>query len=264
MIFKYLYAVLTAVAFLLACPQRALAADPRTTAAGSFSAVQVAGALPVELRQVPDSAGIVIISASERALPFVKVSNTDGTLCIHFDGHGRDLPLASEVRAIRAYYGHDMRQLLLTGSCRVVAAGMHTSDDLTVVVTGGGSLTLDRIDCRNFTASLTGSGHIGLNGLRTRNAGTSVAGSGSLSAAGIDATAFNCTISGSGSASVEGHVADASLALRGSGQLNASSLMAGALDISVTGSGTVSYNRVAKEVKIISGHDNGGTVTYRQ
>lgn len=91
-----------------------------------------------------------------------------------------------------------------------------------------------------------------------------MAGSGSLSAAGIDATAFNCTISGSGSASVEGHVADASLALRGSGQLNASSLMAGALDISVTGSGTVSYNRVAKEVKIISGHDNGGTVTYRQ
>lgn len=254
-----------ALLLTLAATAAAIAAETgRTTAAGRFGAVHVEGALRVDLRQVPDSAGTVIISASERAMPLVHVSNADGTLCIRFEGRGNNGPLAAEVKSIRAYCGRDITQILLTGHGFVSVDGLHTADDLTAVVTGSGAMHLGRIDCRNLTASLSGSGLISIDGLRARNASTSVAGSGTVSAAGIDATAFNCTLSGSGSARVAGHCARASMALRGSGTLDAAGLHAGDIDISVTGSGTVSYNRGANEIRIIAGKDLGGKVTNQK
>ncbi len=243
---------------------KAAGADSDRVAAGRFSAVRTEGRLPVELRQVPDSAGIVIITASERALPLVAVANSGGTLCLSFTGRGRDSRLASEVKSVVAYCGRDLSLLTLEGSCSVTASGLHSQADITAVVTGSGSLCLRSTSCANLTASLTGSGVIRLEGLRARNCSTSLAGSGSLRLSGIDATAFNCTLSGSGIVRAAGHAAKASLALRGSGTLDARELMAGALDISVSGSGSVGYNRGANELKILSGHDNGGTVTNRQ
>lgn len=263
---KHISFALLAMA-LVACAATAGASDnfsteTRTVKAGQFASLQVNGSLPVELRQVPDSAGVVIISASERAMPFVSVGVSDGTLVLHFTGRGRESLLASEVRNIKVYCGRNLSQLQLTGSGSIAAGSLHSQGDVTVVSTGSGSLALGSCQCQNLTAALMGSGSIAIGSVRARNVSTSLAGSGSLAAAGIDATAFNCTISGSGSATAVGKAGRASLALRGSGVLNATRLQASSLDVSVTGSGIIDYNRSTSNVKIVSGRDNGGKVTH--
>ncbi|MDE6271129.1 MAG: DUF2807 domain-containing protein, partial [Muribaculaceae bacterium] len=201
--------ILLLMQVLVGCAASAGASDnysveSRTVRVGQFVALQAEGALPVELRQVPDSAGTVIISASDRAMPLVSVGISDGTLVVRFTGRGRESLLSSEVKSVKVYCGRDIRQLQLTGSGSIAVGKLHSQGDITAVSTGSGSLAMAGCDCQNLTVALMGSGSIALGGVHARNISTSLAGSGSLAAGDVDATAFNCTISGSGSAVVSG------------------------------------------------------------
>jgi len=245
-----------------ACSGTESAISAHRTSAGPFSAVRTTGSMPVELRQNADSAGLVIIEASDRAIAQVKITNAAGTLVIEYDSRNGLANYSREVKRITAYCGREMRQLILTGSGMLKTRNLHTPTELTAVLTGSGMLTLDNVDCLNFTGSLTGSGMLDIDGIKARNISTSGTGSGALDIDGINATSFNCTVSGSGMASVNGHAAKASLALRGSGLVNASGLNSRSVSVSATGSGAVKYNTNASDVKIISGRDHGnGNVT---
>ncbi|MBD5277018.1 MAG: hypothetical protein HDS30_05125 [Bacteroides sp.] len=232
-------------------------ASERSMRAGTFSALSVVGSLPVELRQFPDSAGRVNIYASERALPGVAVTCTDGTLSISYKAESPLLNYATEVQSVVVYCGRDLRQINLTGSGSVKATGVNISTELTVVATGSGSVKLMAPHCLNLTASLTGSGSMLLDAVKARNVSTSVTGSGSMKVDALDATAFNCTLCGSGRASVAGHADKSSLALRGSGSLNATELGSGSLSISVSGSGAIRYNTATANIKTVSGRIDG-------
>lgn len=232
-------------------------AAERSLQAGAFSALRVEGSIAVELRQLPDSAGRVVIHASDRALPGVSVTCADGTLAISYKPESPLHNYAAEVSGVVVYCGRDLRQISLTGSGSVDASGINTSGDLTVLLTGSGAMKLNAPHCLNLTGSLTGSGAMMIDAAKARNVSTSVAGSGALKVKDVDATSFNCTISGSGSAIVAGHTEKASLALRGSGSLNASALAASSLGISVTGSGIIRYNPATTNIKTVSGRIDG-------
>lgn len=256
--------LLTAAAAIAvaACSSTESAVSSRHTAAGAFTAVQATGTLPVEVRQVPDSAGIVVVTASDRAMQRVELHNTGGTLSISYDNdHGR-AEYSKEVKRVVAYCGRELRQLTLTGSGMLLVRHLHTPTELTAVLTGSGMLKLGDTDCLNFTGSLTGSGMMSIKNLQARNVSTSCTGSGMLNVAGVKATAFNCTMSGSGMAKASGEAAKASLALRGSGMLEAAGLHTQSVGISCSGSGMVSYDSSAPAVKVVSGRVSGkGRVT---
>lgn len=249
------------VAIALGCCLHGTAAT-RALRAGFFASLRTTGPLPVELRQVPDSAGIVVITASERALPQVKIANTDGTLCVDYEHADARDNYAREVRRVVVYCGRELHTVATTGSGTVSIGRLHTSTELTAVATGSGKLTLAHVDCLNFTGSLTGSGALVLDGLKARNISTSCMGSGRIVATGVDANAFNCTLSGSGTASIAGHAAKASLALRGSGVLKASALDCANVSVSASGSGSIRYNPATAHIKVLSGRNDGnGTVS---
>jgi hypothetical protein len=259
-IFLLAAAIITCVA---ACSSVDSALTVRRTAAGPFTALRSSGPLPVEIRQVPDSAGTVVIEASDRALAHVHVANSDGTLIIDWQRAGNVRDYSREVKSIKVYCGTELRQITQTGSGIVNLPALHTQSELTLVNTGSGAIRMGRTDCLNFTGSNTGSGLIKIASLKARNISTSATGSGMLQLDTVEANSFNCTLTGSGMAQVGGHASKASLALRGSGMLSAGNLKSSSLSLSVTGSGMLKYDSAASAVKIISGHTNGSGTLIR-
>ncbi|MDE6497176.1 MAG: DUF2807 domain-containing protein [Muribaculaceae bacterium] len=253
-----LLSLLTILALVPACNScvAAIAAE-HSLHTGTFNVLRVEGSIAVDLRQQPDSAGIVKIYASDRAMPGVSVTCTDGTLSVSYKAESALHNYAAEVERVVVYCGRDMRQISLTGSGSVNARGINSTTEITAVVTGSGAMRLYSPHCLNLTASLTGSGAMMLDAVKARNVSTSVTGSGALKVDALDATSFNCTLSGSGSVRVAGNTGKASLALRGSGSLNASDLNASSLGISVSGSGIIRYNPATANIKTVSGRIDG-------
>lgn len=254
------FAVAVAVA---ACSSTDSALATRHASAGAFSSLHVSGSLKVELRQVPDSAGNVIIEATDRAMAHVHVHNSDGTLTVGYDSDKGRANYAREVKRVVAYCDRDMRQITLSGSGMVKSDGLRTAGDITAVVTGSGMVSLDRVDCRNFTGSLAGSGMLALDDIKARNVSTSCSGSGMVKVAGVNAAAFNCTVSGSGMGRVSGSASKISLALRGSGMVDASGLAAQSVNVSCSGSGMVKFDKSAPNVKIVSGRQTSPGIVSR-
>ncbi len=228
-IFLLAAAIITCVA---ACSSVDSALTVRRTDAGPFTALRSSGPLPVEIRQVPDSAGTVVIEASDRALAHVHVANSDGTLIIDWQRAGNVRDYSREVKSIKVYCGTELRQITQTGSGIVNLPALHTQSELTLVNTGSGAIRMGRTDCLNFTGSNTGSGLIKIASLKARNISTSATGSGMLQLDTVEANSFNCTLTGSGMAQVGGHASKASLALRGSGMLSAGNLKSSSLSLS--------------------------------
>ena len=229
-------------AAVVACSSTESAVSSRRMSAGQFSTVVVSGSLPVELRQVPDSAGQVVVMASDRAMADVRVACTGGTLAISYESKPGTTGYSREVKRVVAYCGREVQQLRLTGSGMLSSKGLRTASDLTVVLTGSGMMNLDDVVCANFTGSLTGSGMLNAKGLKARNVSISGTGSGMVNAAGT--------------------ATKASLALRGSGMVNAKGMRTHSVSVSCSGSGMVNYDSSAPEVKVVSGRQTSkGTVT---
>ena len=249
-------------AAVVACSSTESAVSSRRMSAGQFSTVVVSGSLPVELRQVPDSAGQVVVMASDRAMADVRVACTGGTLAISYESEPGTTGYSREVKRVVAYCGREVQQLRLTGSGMLSSKGLRTASDLTVVLTGSGMMNLDDVVCANFTGSLTGSGMLNAKGLKARNVSISGTGSGMVNAKDVDAVSFNCTESGSGMVNAAGTATKASLALRGSGMVNAKGMRTHSVSVSCSGSGMVNYDSSAPEVKVVSGRQTSkGTVT---
>lgn len=249
-------------AAVVACSSTESTLSSRHMSAGKFSTVVVSGSLPVELRQVPDSAGQVVVTASDRAMADVRVVNSGSTLAISYESKPGTQGYSREVKRVVAYCGREIGQLRLTGSGMLSSKSLRTASDLTVVLTGSGMINLNDAVCANFAGSLTGSGMLNINGLKARNVSVSGTGSGMLNAKDVDASSFNCTESGSGMINTSGTATKASLALRGSGMVNAKELRTQSVSVSCSGSGMVNYDPSATGVKVVSGRPNGkGTVT---
>lgn len=247
---------------VLACSSTESTLSSRHMSAGQFSSVVVSGSIPVELRQVPDSAGQVVVMASDRAMPDVQVANNGGTLAISYKSKPGVAGYSREVKRVVAYCGREVTQLRLTGSGMLCTKGLRTASDLTVVLTGSGMISLSDIVCANFAGSLTGSGMLNANELKARNVSISGTGSGMVNANDVDASSFNCTESGSGMVNASGSATKASLALRGSGMVNAKGLRTQSVSVSCSGSGMVNYDPSATGVKVVSGRQTAkGTVT---
>ena len=237
-------------AAVVACSSTESAVSSRRMSAGQFSTVVVSGSLPVELRQVPDSAGQVVVMASDRAMADVRVACTGGTLAISYESKPGTTGYSREVKRVVAYCGREVQQLRLTGSGMLSSKGLRTASDL------------DDVVCANFTGSLTGSGMLNAKGLKARNVSISGTGSGMVNAKDVDAVSFNCTESGSGMVNAAGTATKASLALRGSGMVNAKGMRTHSVSVSCSGSGMVNYDSSAPEVKVVSGRQTSkGTVT---
>ena len=253
--------MIIAAAAFAACAGAETAVTEHRTSAGAFTAVQAEGSLVVEVRQNPDSAGMVMVQASERALPLVKIGNSDGTLVVRLDKSTPDYNrYTREIKRVIAYCGRDLSLASQTGSGILKIGPLHTNTDLTAVLTGSGILEINGASCLNFTGSRSGSGVLKLAGIKARNVSTSGSGSGVVSVDNVAATSFNCTVNGSGVATVSGSASKASLALHGSGVVNAKALSCPVLSVSVAGSGILNYNP-SVQPRIVSGKAMGaGTI----
>ena len=178
-IFLLAAAIITCVA---ACSSVDSALTVRRTAAGPFTALRSSGPLPVEIRQVPDSAGTVVIEASDRALAHVHVANSDGTLIIDWQRAGNVRDYSREVKSIKVYCGTELRQITQTGSGIVNLPALHT---------------LDTVEANSFNCTLTGSGMAQVGGHASK-ASLALRGSGMLSAGNLKSSSLSLSVTGSG------------------------------------------------------------------
>lgn len=106
-----------------------------------------------------------------------------------------------------------------------------------VVLTGSGDMTVDRVEGDEFTALITGSGEMQIAGIKVDRAELAVVGSGTLTAWGT-ARAAEVSIGGSGEVDADGLSSeDADINIGGSGDVEMN--VTGAADIAIMGSGDV-------------------------
>ena len=183
-------------AAVVACSSTESAVSSRRMSAGQFSTVVVSGSLPVELRQVPDSAGQVVVMASDRAMADVRVACTGGTLAISYESKPGTTGYSREVKRVVAYCGREVQQLRLTGSGMLNAKGLKARN-VSISGTGSGMVNAKDVDAVSFNCTESGSGMVNAAGTATK-ASLALRGSGMVNAKGMRTHSVSVSCSGSG------------------------------------------------------------------
>ena len=183
-------------AAVVACSSTESAVSSRRMSAGQFSTVVVSGSLPVELRQVPDSAGQVVVMASDRAMADVRVACTGGTLAISYESKPGTTGYSREVKRVVAYCGREVQQLRLTGSGMLSSKGLKARN-VSISGTGSGMVNAKDVDAVSFNCTESGSGMVNAAGTATK-ASLALRGSGMVNAKGMRTHSVSVSCSGSG------------------------------------------------------------------
>lgn len=186
-----------------------------------FSGMYVKGPCEVELRNVPDSAGMMVVTASDDAYRALKKVHDDETLYISVE--------------------HSDAACVKKGLKSVVAYLPSLPGDFNLVVSGGSTVRGHSLSCSMLYVSVTGRGDVSFSGsVEASNINCSLTGSACISLAGIAAKTLYATLKGSGSINLAGNVvAQAALVVKGKGDIDISKLRSGSLKENVFGDGKI-------------------------
>jgi hypothetical protein len=182
------------------------AAETRGYTITSFDKIRVAGPFTVNVRT--NAGPSARAEGSAAAIDRLRVEVQGGTLVV-----------SSDRNAWSGWQGENAGPVTLN----VTTPGLASA-----ILTGSGSLNIDRAKAPRFDLSLTGSGDVSVGVLTTE--------------------LLRVTITGSGKATVAGKVAQTRALVQGAGAIQAAKLVTTDLDVTVNGSGDVSFaaTRVAK------------------
>lgn len=212
----------------------------------SFSELYISGSVNVECRQVADSSGMIVFSASPQILNKIICNNEGDRLNISLGKTGT-LDVAKNLSKIIVYYASPLSTISYTGSGRVVVVNPPINETIAVLLTGSGNLKVGSINAHHLSCSVAGSGNLSISGNTiVDNITCSVSGSGAVEIAHANSKKTNATVNGPGDFVINGHSEDASFAIKGSGNIDASTLDCATMTVGVYGSGRVyCSNRVS-------------------
>jgi len=176
------------------------------------------GSYDVEITQGPVTS--VKVEADENILPFILISENDGSLVIKSKEHVN----LSPTNPIRIYITTSkLEQIQLSGSGNIIGKNKFTGGDkLILKISGSGDIQLE-VNAPEVRAEISGSGSMTLQG-ETQNENITIAGVGDYNADGLKAENAKVSIAGSGDVKV---------------------FAENKLDINIAGSGSVFYKGAA-------------------
>ncbi len=197
-----------------------------------FSGISVNIPADVVVKQGPVTE--VVLEGPEHFLEKVETVVEGGVLRLRFyrkySGHH-----APEGRIRVEITVPEMERVYVTGSATVKAAmSLSVSGAFRTVVTGSGSVEIDRLRAEKVRMSVTGSGSIRIAGAEVEEAEVMITGSGRIRAEGLPARTAKVNITGSGDAWVQAEE-DLKVMITGSGNLHYRG--SAVVDARITGSG---------------------------
>ncbi len=210
--------------------------------ANDFDELYIKGACAVDLREVSDSTGMIVITADHNAYDAIEKQHAGRSLYISVARGARPISQGSLI-PVTVYCPRNMKVISLSGNGAIEGSGIVAVDELAVIVSGPGSIKLSDCSAQNINVSITGSGNIELGkGVTASNINCSLTGSGHISADRRTATSLSGTVRGSGSINVSGSSPKSSFVMNGSGTIDLSGLVSSDLKLNLYGEGEIRYS----------------------
>jgi hypothetical protein len=167
-----------------------------------FDELSVRNNAVVYLRQ--DTVQSVLVEGNEAFIDQVFVESKDGKLVIRYATDKRiDTKFKPDVLTFHISVLH-MKRILVSGSGAVNAEGTIRGDELSLYVSGSGSIQLPDVNAKNIHSSLSGSGHIDISSNDTiPEHKIVISGSGKINSGGLKSKYVGVIMSGSGNCTVD-------------------------------------------------------------
>jgi hypothetical protein len=220
-------------------------------AVASVSELSMSGPLQVEVRVGP--APSLQVEADGNLLPLIRTESSGSALRVWVQGQVRT---NNRLRII--YTTPQLGQIRASGSGRLVASGFD-GGALTLIKTGSGKSELSG-KVADLTMQLTGSGSVDAIGLQSGIARLDLSGSGRLNMGPVNADSLSASVSGSGDLMASGAVANLNARVSGSGDINLSALTSERADLATNGSGDIRA-RVTQSL-VANTNGSGGITVY--
>lgn len=204
---------------------------------GSFHGIKVTGSMDVIYKQTSGSPSVSVYG-SDNIIEMMNIVVEDGNLRIGFK---KNTSIQNKGKLIVNVSSPTLDALSISGSGDVTFDnGIKSKNDLSVRISGSGSISGKEIKCKNLSATITGSGDISLSNLSS--------------------SSVNAKISGSGDMDFSGQTANAEYHISGSGDINAVNLTAQNISARISGSGDISCHAIKNLQGSVSG---SGEVSYK-
>lgn len=234
--------ILTSVLSLSAATAASAQTERHLLKANDFDELYIKGACRVDLREVADSTGMIVITADHSAYDAIEKQHAGQSLYISVAQGARPISRGGRIPVI-VYCPRNMKAISLSGNGAIEGSGIVADDELALIVSGPGTIKLSDCSAQNINVTITGSGKIELGtGVTASNINCSLTGSGHIYADRLTATTLSGTVRGSGGISVSGSSPKSSFVMNGSGTIDLSGLVSSDLKLNLYGEGEIRYS----------------------
>ena len=191
----------------------------------NWTGIIVQGVYTVEVKIMPDSAGILRVLANDAMMRDLD-ARTDGvTLKIGMHQHKKNCNRKAAPLII-AYSNGNLSQATLQGSGDILLSSLKTNTQLNLLLQGSGDIELTGASVGELDALLQGSGDINVWKLK--------------------ATTVNGSVKGSGDIDLHGSTKTLNLVLQGSGDIDAANMKADEIKANAIGTGGITIGHATK------------------
>ena len=212
----------------------------------NWTGIIVQGVYTVEVKIMPDSAGILRVLANDAMMRDLD-ARTDGvTLKIGMHQHKKNCNRKAAPLII-AYSNGNLSQATLQGSGDILLSSLKTNTQLNLLLQGSGDIELTGASVGELDALLQGSGDIDIEKTTVKgNVNLSLQGSGDINVWKLKATTVNGSVKGSGDIDLHGSTKTLNLVLQGSGDIDAANMKADEIKANAIGTGGITIGHATK------------------
>lgn len=207
--------------------------ETRTVAlSNSYDAIHVSGTQNVHFEIGPAGEPLTVIGHPDD-LDNMEISVKNNTLTIAIKKGYR-----SKTRQSIEIYARNpiLKGASISGTGNIDIAGKLDGGENKFSVSGTGSISIEKLDCKTATFSISGTGSIDCPVVKADNLTTSVSGTGSVKIAQVDSNEIKIKSSGTGRVAMSGKVKDVTMTTSGTGKIDAENLTA--VNVKAVSSGT--------------------------
>lgn len=169
-------------------------ANAQVRKVGSFSGIELSGAIDLYLSQGTDEA-VAVSAGSDELLQRVKTEVQDNVLHIYFDGKGKSW----NNNKLKAYVTFaNLKRIEASGACNIRTAGNIKMNDLTIEMSGASDFA-GEVETNNLRIDLSGASEVRIKG-KTEKA--TILASGASSVKAFDLVTDYCKIDASGASGI--------------------------------------------------------------
>lgn len=222
-----------------------------------YDELYVSGRVSVECKVDPDSAGLVVYRATDKAAPAVRLANVGTALHIAVNP-ADNVNVSRDISKMIVYLSGPMKVISLSGAGKLSIADAPCHRHVSLILNGFGVMRISSVKAEMANLSLSANGKIIIDGgLDADIVNCSLSGSGTMSIGNIKASALNVTLQGGGKVSLSGKSRRASYVVKGSGSIDACSISVDTAKAALYGDGRISYSG---STAVMSKSGNAGNI----